>query len=115
MIPLNLLGDFGGGALYLAMGMLAALLSARTTGAGQVVDAAITDGVASLLTMHYGYRQAGEWSIERATNITDGGAPFYDVYVSPKMAAMFRWERSERKFYVELLQRLGLGDEQLPR
>jgi len=58
-VPLNLIGDFGGGALYLAMGLLAALVEARVSGQGQVVDAAMVDGVASLMTMHFGYRQAG--------------------------------------------------------
>jgi alpha-methylacyl-CoA racemase len=113
VIPLNLVGDFGGGALYLAMGMLAALLSARTTGVGQVVDAAISDGVANLLTMHYGYRQAGEWSTQRASNLTDGGAPFYDVYLT-KDDRYVAVGAVEEKFYLDLLKRLGLGDAGLP-
>jgi alpha-methylacyl-CoA racemase len=113
VVPLNLVGDFGGGALYLAMGILAALLCARTTGEGQVVDAAITDGVANLLAMHYGYRQAGEWSLDRGTNITDGGAPFYDVYLT-KDARYVSVGAVERKFYLDLLQRMGLGQVDLP-
>ena len=113
VIPLNLLGDFGGGALYLAMGMLAALLSARTTGRGQVVDAAISDGVANLLTMHYGYHQAGEWSLERGANLTDGGAPFYDVYLT-KDARYVTVGAVEKKFYFDLLNRVGLTDADLP-
>jgi alpha-methylacyl-CoA racemase len=112
-IPLNLVGDFGGGALYLAMGMLAALLSARTTGVGQVVDAAVTDGVANLLTMHYGYRQAGEWSLDRGANITDGGAPFYDVYLT-KDARYVSVGAVEKKFYLDLLRRIGLEGAELP-
>jgi alpha-methylacyl-CoA racemase len=113
VVPLNLIGDFGGGALYLAMGILAALLCARTTGQGQVVDAAITDGVANLLAMHYGYRQAGEWSLDRGTNITDGGAPFYDVYLT-KDARYVSVGAVEKKFYLDLLQRMGLGQIDLP-
>lgn len=113
VIPLNLIGDFGGGALYLAMGMLAAMLSARTTGVGQVVDAAISDGVANLLTMHYGYRQAGEWSTRRASNLTDGGAPFYDVYLT-KDERYVAVGAVEAKFYLDLLKRLGLDDAGLP-
>jgi alpha-methylacyl-CoA racemase len=95
------------------MGILAALLCARTTGEGQVVDAAITDGVASLLAMHHGYRQAGEWSLERGTNMTDGGAPFYDVYLT-KDARYVSVGAVEKKFYLDLLQRMGLGQVDLP-
>jgi alpha-methylacyl-CoA racemase len=113
VVPLNLVGDFGGGALYLAMGILAALLSARTTGVGQVVDAAISDGVANLLTMHYGYRQAGEWSTQRASNLTDGGAPFYDVYLT-KDERYVAVGAVEEKFYRDLLKRLGLNGADLP-
>jgi alpha-methylacyl-CoA racemase len=113
VIPLNLIGDFGGGALYLAMGILAALLSARATGAGQVVDAAISDGVANLLTMHYGYRQAGEWSTQRASNLTDGGAPFYDVYLT-KDERYVTVGAVEEKFYRDLVTRLGMSPADLP-
>jgi alpha-methylacyl-CoA racemase len=113
VIPLNLVGDFGGGALYLAMGILAALLSARTTGVGQVVDAAVSDGVVNLLTMHYGFKQAGEWSLQRASNLTDGGAPFYDVYLTQddRYVAV---GAVEEKFYRDLVRRLGLSDAELP-
>jgi alpha-methylacyl-CoA racemase len=113
VIPLNLIGDFGGGALYLAMGILAALISARTTDVGQVVDAGITDGLASLLTMHYGFRQSGDWSIDRGTNITDSGAPFYDVYET-KDGLYVSVGAVEKKFYAELLARIGLGGADLP-
>jgi alpha-methylacyl-CoA racemase len=112
VIPLNLIGDFGGGALYLAMGVLAALLHARSSGVGQVVDAGITDGVANLLTMHYGYRQGGEWSIDRGTNLTDGGAPFYDVYET-KDGLYIAIGAVEMKFYRELLQRIGVQQDDL--
>ena len=79
--PLNLLGDFGGGGMLLAFGLLAALLHARATGEGQVVDAAIVDGTALLSAMIHGLRQDGAWQDERGVNLLDGGAPFYDVYV----------------------------------
>jgi alpha-methylacyl-CoA racemase len=112
-IPLNLIGDFGGGSLYLAMGVLAALVHARETGLGQVVDAAIVDGTANLLTLLYGYRQGGEWLNERGVNITDGGAPFYDVYeTADKLFVSVA--PVEKKFYAELIARLGLDGEALP-
>jgi alpha-methylacyl-CoA racemase len=112
-IPLNLLGDFGGGALYLAMGVLAALVEARASGRGQVVDAAIVDGVASLTTMLLAMRQMGAWSGGRGENLLDGGAPFYDVYET-KDARYVTVAAIEGKFYRELLDRLGLAAEPLP-
>jgi alpha-methylacyl-CoA racemase len=78
--PLNLVGDFGGGALYLALGIACALLEAQRSGKGQVVDAAMTDGAASLMTMYFGMRSAGQMTLERGTNILDSGAFFYEVY-----------------------------------
>lgn len=77
---LNLVADFGGGALYLVMGVLAALHDRARTGLGQVVDAAMVDGAASLMTMVYGLHAAGRWSDSRESNLLDGGAPFYDTY-----------------------------------
>jgi alpha-methylacyl-CoA racemase len=79
-VPVNYLGDFGGGSLFLAVGMLAALLRARETGRGQVVDAAIVDGAAMLQAMTYGLLADGAWTDERGVNRLDTGAPFYDVY-----------------------------------
>ena len=79
-IPLNIVGDFGGGALYLVAGVLAAVIEARTSGKGQVVDAAIVDGAAHLMSMMVSMQQSGGWSDERGTNLLDTGAPFYDVY-----------------------------------
>jgi alpha-methylacyl-CoA racemase len=114
VIPLNLIGDFGGGSLYLAMGVLAAYISAQTTGAGQVVDAAVTDGVANLMTMHYGFRQAGVWSLQRRSNLTDGGAPFYDVYETQD-GLFVSVGAIEGKFFATLLSRLGIADEPLPQ
>jgi alpha-methylacyl-CoA racemase len=78
--PLNLVGDYAGGALYLALGMLAGLLNARATGQGDVVDAAMVDGVASLMAMFCSLRAGGIWRAERGDNILDGGAPWYDTY-----------------------------------
>ncbi len=78
--PLNLVGDYGGGSLYLVMGMLAALLEAKSSGRGQVVDAAITDGVISLMAATQAYMAGGTWSIQREDNWLDGGAHFYDTY-----------------------------------
>ena len=79
-IPLNLLGDFAGGSMYLVTGVLAALLHAKNGGKGQVVDAAITDGVAHLLAMPIGMMQVGSWNAARGTNLLDSGVPIYDVY-----------------------------------
>ena len=78
--PLNLLGDFAGGGSYLVMGMLAALFSAQKTGEGQVVDASINDGIASLMNMILGYRSMGMWEEQRQNNLFDGGAHYYDTY-----------------------------------
>ncbi len=78
--PLNLVGDFGGGAMFLVCGILAALLEAKTSGRGQVVDAAMTDGAALLMAMQYSFKAAGHWNNEREANLLDGGAPFYGTY-----------------------------------
>jgi alpha-methylacyl-CoA racemase len=78
--PLNLVGDFGGGALYLVVGVLAALLEAKTSGKGQVVDAAMCDGAASLMSMFFDFTAIGRWSEGRESNFLDGGAHFYGVY-----------------------------------
>ena len=105
--PLNLVGDFGGGTMYLVIGMLAALLEARSSGRGQVIDAAMVDGVASLMTQPYGTFAAGMMSDQRGTNVTDSGAPFYDVYE----CADGKWVAIgavESKFYGEVLRLLEL-------
>ena len=78
--PLNLVGDYAGGAMYLVMGVLAALLRAQKTGKGQVVDAAMTDGTASLLSLFIALKQSGDWGEARQANLLDGGAPFYRCY-----------------------------------
>ena len=111
--PLNLVGDFGGGALYLAMGVLAALLNARATGRGQVVDCAMTDGAASLMSMMFGLRGGGEWSELRQSNLIDGGAPFYDTY----RCADDKWiciGALEPPFFAELLARLNIPASDFP-
>lgn len=105
--PLALVGDFGGGAMFLAMGVLAALLHSRASGEGQVVDAAIVEGAASLATTFYGLSAAGQWSGERGTNILDSGAPHYDCYECSDA----RWISIgpiETRFHADLLARLGL-------
>ena len=112
-VPLNLIGDFGGGALYLAMGMLAAIIEAGKSGKGQVVDTAMVDGVASLMTMQYGLMQMGMWKHPRGGNLLDGGAPFYNVYETSD-GRYVSVGAIERRFYDELLQRMGLQDEALP-
>ena len=107
--PLNLVGDFGGGALYLAFGLLAALTHARTTGQGQVVDAAMVDGAASLMSYFYGFRAEGVHTAERAANRLDGGAHFYDVY----QCADGKWVAIgsiEPQFYALLRGKAGLSD-----
>lgn len=111
--PLNLVGDFGGGALYLAMGVLAALLNARATGRGQVVDCAMTDGAASLMSMMFGLRGNGEWRELRQSNLLDGGAPFYDTY----RCADGKWiciGALEPQFFAELLGKLRIPASEFP-
>jgi alpha-methylacyl-CoA racemase len=110
--PLNLVGDFGGGALLLAWGMLAALWEARSSGQGQVVDAAMTDGAALLMAMIYGVKAAGLWSNERGANLLDGGAPFYATYACAdgKFLAV---GPIEPPFYRLFLEKAGITDPDL--
>ena len=105
--PLNLVGDFGGGGMYLAFGVVCALLEARTSGAGQVVDAAMTEGAASLTTFIHGLRAAGAWSDERGANLLDGGAPYYNVYETSD-GGYISIGSLEPRFYAELRRLLGL-------
>jgi alpha-methylacyl-CoA racemase len=112
--PLNLVGDFGGGALYLALGVVAGLLEAQKSGKGQVVDAAMVDGAASLMTAIYGIRAAGIWTDKRGDNILDTGAHYYDVYET-KDGQYVSIGSIEAKFYDELLRLSGLKNEELPR
>lgn len=107
-LPLSLVGDFGGGAMYLASGILAALWERERSGLGQVIDAAIVDGVAHLMASPYALRAAGAWNDERGTNFLDGGAPFIDTYETADgkhMAAA----ALEPAFYAQLLAGLGLA------
>jgi alpha-methylacyl-CoA racemase len=105
--PLNLVGDYGGGAMFLAVGLLAAVLSARVTGKGQVVDAAMTDGAAYLTAVFHRLRAKGQWTSQRASNLLDGGAPFYDTY----RCADGKWVAVgaiEPQFFAVLVDKMGL-------
>ena len=109
--PLNLVGDFGGGALYLAFGLLAGVIQARETGKGQVIDCAMSDGAASLMAMFYGMKASGIWKEERRHNLLDGGAHFYDTY----QCADGKWisiGSIEPQFYALLLEKTGITDPQ---
>ena len=108
-VPLNLVGDFGGGALYLAFGMVCAMLEARSSGKGQVVDAAMSDGAASLMSLFYGLKAMGFWHDERGENLLDGGAHFYGTYET----ADGKWIALgpiEPQFYKALLEKAGIAD-----
>jgi alpha-methylacyl-CoA racemase len=106
-VPVNLVGDFGGGSLYLVVGILAALREAGRTGRGQVVDAAIVDGAAHLTTMVHSLLAGGRWSPERGVNLLDTGAPFYDVYETADGGHM-AVGALEPQFFAELTRLLGL-------
>jgi alpha-methylacyl-CoA racemase len=107
--PLNLVGDFGGGALYLVVGVLAALLEAKKSGKGQVVDAAMCDGAASLMSMFYDFAAIGRWTHERESNFLDGGAHFYGVYQCA-CGHFISIGSIEPQFYALLRQLAGLSD-----
>jgi alpha-methylacyl-CoA racemase len=109
-VPLNLVGDFGGGSLYLVVGLLAALREASRTGRGQVVDAAIVDGVAHLSTLFHGLAAAGQWQAGRGTNLLDTGAPFYDVYPAAD-GRYLAVGALEPRFYAEFVRLLEPGDD----
>jgi alpha-methylacyl-CoA racemase len=111
--PLNLVGDFGGGALYLAMGVLAGIISARATGKGQVIDCSMVEGSASLMMMMYGALASGAWKEERGQNRTDGGAHYYQVYET-KDGEYVSVGAIEPQFYALLLKHTGLEGEALP-
>ena len=111
--PLNLVGDFGGGGMLLAFGLVCALLEARTSGRGQVVDAAMVEGAALLTTMFAGMRAAGRWTDVRGDNVLDTGAPWYDTYET-RDGGYMAVGAIEPKFYAELLQRLQLAPSELP-
>src|SRR5712691_6079411 len=111
--PLNLVGDFGGGALYLAMGVLAGIVRARVSGKGQVVDCSMVEGSASLMTMMYAALASGAWTEERGHNRTDGGAHYYQVYET-KDGEHVAVGSIEPQFYALLVQHTGLAGESLP-
>jgi alpha-methylacyl-CoA racemase len=111
--PLNLVGDFGGGGLLLAFGIVAGLLEARSSGQGQVIDAAMVDGAAALMTMTHSLRAMGIWNDERGTNMLDTGAHFYDVYETAD-GGYVSIGSIEPQFYAELLRLTGLEGEELP-
>jgi alpha-methylacyl-CoA racemase len=111
--PLNLVGDYGGGALYLAFGLLAGIIEARGSGKGQVVDCAMVDGAASLMAMFYSMRHAGIWNEQRGDNLLDGGAHFYDTYE----CADGKWlavGAIEPQFHSVLVSGLGLTEAEFP-
>lgn len=112
-LPLNLTGDYGGGGAYLAIGILAALLKARQTQQGDVIDAAMVDGAASLMTLQYDWLNTGRWKDSRASNEFDSGAPWYDVYACSdgKFVAVGAIEPA---FYAQLLSGLGLASIETP-
>ncbi|MGE3064845.1 MAG: CaiB/BaiF CoA transferase family protein [Hyphomicrobiaceae bacterium] len=111
--PLNLVGDFGGGAMFLAFGVVCAMLEAQRSGKGQVVDASMVDGAAYLLTAMYGLFAQGIWRDERGTNILDTGAPWYDVYET-KDGKWLSVGAIEKRFYDEFIAKLGLDAAALP-
>ena len=111
--PLNIIGDFAGGAMMLAFGVVCALLEAKTSGRGQVVDAAMTDGAATLSAMIYSFHAAGQWRDARAANLLDGGAPFYRAYAcaDDKFVAV---GALEPQFFAALLKGLDIAESELP-
>jgi alpha-methylacyl-CoA racemase len=114
MFAINTVGDYGGGAVLMAFGVVCALLEARTSGRGQVIDAAIVDGSALLVTMVHALRAAGSWSDQPGTNVLDSGAHFYEVYVTAD-GGHVAVGAIEPQFYARLLELLGLPAEQLPQ
>ena len=113
MPPLNLVGDFGGGGMFLAFGMVCGLLHAQRSGEGQVVDAAMVDGAATLMTMFHAMTAMGVWSEGRGTNLLDTGAHFYDVYETSD-GKYVSIGSIEPQFYAELIRLTGLEGEELP-
>jgi alpha-methylacyl-CoA racemase len=111
--PLNLTGDFGGGGLFLAFGVVCALLERASSGKGQVIDAAMVDGAAHLMTFIHGMRYMGLWQGERGENLLDTGAHFYDVYETSD-GQYVSIGSIEPQFYALLLEKIGLANEELP-
>ncbi|MGH8856487.1 MAG: CaiB/BaiF CoA transferase family protein [Polaromonas sp.] len=111
--PLNLVGDYGGGGTFLAIGLLAALLEAKRSGQGRAVDVAMIDGAASLMTLPHARLGLGQWLDARGQNMLDGGAPWYDVYKA-RDGKFMAVGAIEPQFYAELLHGLGLAPDDLP-
>jgi alpha-methylacyl-CoA racemase len=111
--PLNLVGDFGGGSMFLVFGVLASIIERQTSGRGQVIDAAIVDGVSVLAQMQWAFRGMGFWSDERGVNLLDSGAPYYDTYETADGKYM-AVGAMEPQFYAELLAGLQLSTAVLP-
>ncbi len=114
LFPLTLVGDIGGGAMLLALGLLAGLLEARTSGCGQVVDAAMVDGAALMAIVMHDLRSIGSWEDEPGTNMLDSGAHFYEVYETAD-GGFLAVGAIEPRFYVELLRGLGIPAERAPQ
>ncbi|MBJ7328315.1 MAG: CoA transferase [Solirubrobacteraceae bacterium] len=114
LFPINLAGDYGGGGMFLIVGVLAGILEARASGKGQVVDAAMTDGSALLTAMMYGMRAVGAWNDEPGTNLLDSGAHFYDTYTT-KDGGHVALGAIEPQFYAELLRLLEIPAEEMPQ
>jgi alpha-methylacyl-CoA racemase len=112
--PLNLVGDFGGGGMFLAFGVVCALLEAQRSGQGQVVDAAMVDGSATLMALMYGMFSQGIWKDERGVNVLDTGAPWYDTYAT-RDGKWLAIGAIEKRFYESFVERLGLNLGDLPR
>ncbi|MFZ4516118.1 MAG: CaiB/BaiF CoA transferase family protein [Acidimicrobiia bacterium] len=111
--PANLIGDFGGGGMLLAFGVVCGILEAQRSGTGQVIDAAMIDGAALLMTMLWGYQAMGHWSDARGTNLLDTGAPFYDTYRTSD-GHYVAIGALEPQFYAQLIQGLGIAETDLP-
>ncbi|MBV9011995.1 MAG: CoA transferase [Pseudonocardiales bacterium] len=114
VLPLNLVGDFGGGSMFLVTGVLAALWERKRSGTGQVVDVAMVDGVSVLAQMFWSLRASGLWSQARGSNLLDSGAPFYDTYACSD-GGYIAVGALEPRFYATLLQGLGLAGAELPK
>ena len=111
--PINLVGDFGGGGMFMAFGVVCGILEAQRSGKGQVLDVAMVDGTAILMTMMWGLKQIGFWDESLGVNVLDTGAPFYDTYET-KDGKFVSLGSLEPQFYAELIQKLGLESEGLP-
>src|SRR4051812_23565702 len=111
--PINLVGDFGGGGMFMAFGLVCGILEAQRSGQGQVIDVAMVDGTATLMSMMWGLKQIGAWREQHGTNVLDTGAPFYDTYET-KDGKYVSLGSLEPQFYAELLRRLDLESKELP-